>query len=256
MTTKKLAGKGGPADVDVAGIIAAVRDRRTEDTPAPQPAAPERPVKTFAELKTGDWIAPNNLGDAPTAAAQVLDVHPYLDQSGAAVVLVVYTEVGEHGPQAQHLYADQAVDLATAEEVKGMKAHAARVAVAAQLRTFADLIVSRELPLEHNRMHIAESAGDMEKLAAIGDSLGVEVKNGHGRYHSVDWPKGHEAYGPGLHVTWYAYAEKEPEPATVDRDEVVDADGSVPVPADVQGVALGGGEDRPVSAPPADGGDE
>jgi hypothetical protein len=210
-----------------------------------------RQLVPAGELKPGDWLA---AGDVFDVHAEVLTVHPYADVEGTPTVFFTFIGVGEAGPESTHLYAETKLELLTPAEVDESRDESRRLKVAAQLRQLATLIVSKRLPLpspsDFDDVDVMMKFKDEAAVLAVGEALGVKPEPRYGQV-AVTWP------GDGRHgevsARWYAFVPRDPKPTTVDRDEVVDADGSVPVPADVEGVAVGAGAVRQVSAPPAGG---
>lgn len=212
-------------------------------------------LKLTPQLQPGDWVASGQLNGGRAGAAEIISAHPYVGHDGIDYALVVFREVGAAGPDCEHVYANKGFQLATPDEVEGIRTEARRLRVAVQLRQLADLIVARELPLpnEWTGVEVRLRYTDVATVQAVATALGLERKT-VGSETAVQWPNG-DPYGgdADLRALFFAYAPR-PSVDEVDRTQVLTPDGSDPVPADVQGLALGGGENRPVSAPPADGG--
>jgi hypothetical protein len=172
-------------------------------------------TKRASEIKPGDHVQASSLTRDGEGIAEVLHTTTF-GAVGRETVHLLVSYSSRYEPDSIRLQRNEQVYMATDAEVADERAKEQRDKVADGLRELANLIADGTVPLERGgRMHIVESAPDVAALAAIGAALGIEVHEGTSRYRSVEWPKGHESYEDGLHVTWSAYLPKpaEAEPA-------------------------------------------
>lgn len=143
-----------------------------------------RETKRADELKTGDWLAAEQIpgdGDRPT---EVLNIYPFTDGDGPAVLLV-YRD-GDGRPQSMPADAHQPYELATQEELNAGREAAERVQRFADARALLDFLEANPaLPVP--RFYFQESPdphGDVWKSGAEGlatvtrwaEIMGVKVE--------------------------------------------------------------------------------
>lgn len=172
-------------------------------------------TKPASDLQIGDQVQAESLNKHLDGVAEILFAQPY-SEYGTTGMTALLSFGGTTQPRPVNVALNQTVTLASAEEVAEAKAAAERDQVADGLRSLAALVQDGSVPLNKGRMHVHESVGDIAEVAQIGEALGIPVVSS-GRMRSVEWPRGHESYQPGLHVTWYAYAPKDPEPEPADE---------------------------------------
>jgi hypothetical protein len=91
-----------------------------------------RETKRADELKTGDWLAAEQIdGDRPT---EVLDIYPFTDGGGPAVLLVYRN--GNGRPESFPADAHRTFELATQDELNAGREQAERAEKIADIRAY------------------------------------------------------------------------------------------------------------------------
>lgn len=103
------------------------------------PEPDQRTAKTYADLKAGDWLANGSeYFDFVDTVVEVLHVTPYTDVVDNDRVLLVLRVPGDSSPQTVRCSAVDKVELATDDEVRGVRTSMRWNAVADALVRVAD----------------------------------------------------------------------------------------------------------------------
>jgi hypothetical protein len=129
------------------------------------------------ELKTGDWLAAGTQAAVPV---EVLDVYPFTDSDGPAVLLVYRNSVGR--PVSIPADADQVFELATQDELNAGREVAERAQKIADIRAYVDwLEANPSEPVGYGfGGQVDVPGGDAEavaKVRAFAARYGAEVRD-------------------------------------------------------------------------------
>lgn len=173
-------------------------------------SAAEREPTPAQDVKPGDWIA----GDPGLAGpAKVLFVHPFL-QDGRRRIAITYEETPDGRPASDIWEHGHPVRLATAEEIEASKVPSRRVQLVERLRSLADLIEQKQLPLADHWSHLDFHFKDVESIAEVAAKLATTVAIDSAGRHSVIWNQ--ERTDSPLRVEWFTYVrDDEPKPEPV-----------------------------------------